>query len=643
MNKYIKGIIVFKDENSKSLLEFRNGINIITGESKTGKSALIEIIDYCLCSSRNPVPKGVIKNYGTLYTLIICVGEKAMIIARRASDGKMALIFDSSEVIIDNINIDDFTSFSNPKDIQKIIEENLGLTVTNLNANPFIQNKGKASIRNMLSYVFQHQSNIASKFVLFSRFTDSEKRMQVIEQFPIFAGIVDQQYYSTLIELKEIEQEIRNVTRRKELEEKSYHKMLEELFPLLTEYYALIGQDVPEYVGKLDTDGLIKFASNLPSDDFNFINKDIVDNYTSIKHDIESLSIEISDIKLKIDSLNDTNHDIFSYLDSIDSAIEIANLSHNDEKYICPICKNFVDEINADFEEMIESKNKLKLERNFACATNKHFLEEKRKLSKLLNDKKKKLKSLYKEKKYIEDHYLNNNELIDKEEKKINAKLRIKYYLEILVDKAYMGYSDRLKELSEKSDELKKILEKFNLKDEIQKISDEINSNMNRIAQTLDFEEDFYPLNLKFDLETFDLYNFKDGEKVGYSEMGSGANWLSCHIALFLSLLHSFTKRHEKSPMLLFLFFDQPSQIYFPDYNSANENNISNDIDAISRIFKTIFDEFDIIQKETGIMPQLILTEHVRGENLKLISDKYIDRTIKHWSSKTGKFIDIEN
>ena len=42
-----------RDEFSYRRLPFADGkINIITGASRTGKSAIIPIIDYCLCSNK---------------------------------------------------------------------------------------------------------------------------------------------------------------------------------------------------------------------------------------------------------------------------------------------------------------------------------------------------------------------------------------------------------------------------------------------------------------------------------------------------------------------------------------------------------------------------------------------------------------
>lgn len=93
-----------------------------------------------------------------------------------------------------------------------------------------------------------------------------------------------------------------------------------------------------------------------------------------------------------------------------------------------------------------------------------------------------------------------------------------------------------------------------------------LSDNMNHLSQTLDFEEEYRPINLNFGLTdgSFDIYQHqKNNEIVHLYEMGSGANWVSCHIALFLSFLHYFAGQ-ENSPMLLTMFFDQPSQVYFP-------------------------------------------------------------------------------
>ena len=65
------------------------------------------------------------------------------------------------------------------------------------------QRKGRPSFRNMISFMLQHQNLIANKHSLFYRFDEKEKRDRVIEEFKIFAGFVDQQYYLLCQQLDE--------------------------------------------------------------------------------------------------------------------------------------------------------------------------------------------------------------------------------------------------------------------------------------------------------------------------------------------------------------------------------------------------------------------------------------------------------
>ena len=82
MKSYIKAIAIFNQDGEKRTVPLEVGVNIITGESKTGKSALVEIIDYCLCSARCTIPKGKITDFSYLYSLIMVIGEHSYIIAR---------------------------------------------------------------------------------------------------------------------------------------------------------------------------------------------------------------------------------------------------------------------------------------------------------------------------------------------------------------------------------------------------------------------------------------------------------------------------------------------------------------------------------------------------------------------------------
>lgn len=194
MKSYIKAIIIFNKNGEKRVVPLEQGVNIITGESKTGKSALVEIIDYCLCSTRCTIPKGKITDFSYLYTLVMAIDDNTYVIARYNWDDGSKMHFSKEAKGFEPENLELSYFVEKPalpyKDVKNEIECALGLFVTNMATDADQQGK-KASLRNMVSYLFQHQNLMASKFALFYRFSDFYKRKDVIDQFPVFAGNSD--------------------------------------------------------------------------------------------------------------------------------------------------------------------------------------------------------------------------------------------------------------------------------------------------------------------------------------------------------------------------------------------------------------------------------------------------------------------
>ena len=136
MKSYIKAIVIFSKNGEKRVVPLRQGVNIITGESKTGKSALVEIIDYCLCSSRCTIPKGKITDFSYLYSLVMCIDNKTYVIARYNPEngGKMHFYRESNEFDFKTLELVDFSEKTalSCKDAQNELECALGLFVTNM-------------------------------------------------------------------------------------------------------------------------------------------------------------------------------------------------------------------------------------------------------------------------------------------------------------------------------------------------------------------------------------------------------------------------------------------------------------------------------------------------------------------------------
>ena len=267
MKSYIKSIIIFDKNGEKRVVPLKQGVNIITGESKTGKSALVEIIDYCLCSTRCTVPKGKITEFAYLYALVMLIGNSTYVIARYNWDdgGKMFFSKEAEDFSPANLEINYFAEKTalSYKDAKNEIECALGLFITNMATDADQQGK-KASLRNMVSYLFQHQNLMASKFALFYRFSDFYKRKDVIDQFPVFAGMISQEYYSDLIQLNTLKAQLKQKQKKQKANEKSTTYIKESLSPLLTDYFALLEQN---FDGSISAQKMLEVASNLPEFD----------------------------------------------------------------------------------------------------------------------------------------------------------------------------------------------------------------------------------------------------------------------------------------------------------------------------------------------------------------------------------------
>ena len=606
MKSYIKAIIIFNENDEKRLVPLKQGVNIITGESKTGKSALVEIIDYCLCSTRCTIPKGKITDFSYLYVLVMGIGDNTYIIARYNWDngGKMYFSKEEKDFNYKVLSLDYFSEKPTLpyKDAQYEIECALGLFVTNMATDADQQGK-KASLRNMVSYLFQHQNLMASKFALFYRFSDYYKRKDIIDQFPVFAGMISQEYYSDLIQLNTLKAQLKQKYKKQKANEKSTAYIKENLSPLLTDYFALLEKDFDD---KISAQKMLKMASNLPEFDDTqlFGESKIAERYSVLNEELEELRNEEREILLKIkniDNASKTGNEFTEMLMDLKQQTTVAEIEATE--YICPLCGHDCQEIAENDSQLIEATewldNELKITEKYTA----DFSEDVRKLKDEHSKIDAKIKEVWKQIKMVEQKFISSKALVSKREKVNYAKARIALYAEMSDSGIFETVDEDIAELKEKIQQLEEKIQGFDVDTKKAKAQAFLSENMNRLSLSLDFEDEYRPINLNFGLldETFDIYQYQNNrEKIHLYEMGSGANWVSCHIALFLSFLRYFAKQ-DNSPMPLFMFFDQPSQVYFPQGDSKDDEITQADLMAVNKMYKTIFDEMLVLFGQCGI------------------------------------------
>ena len=226
---------------------------------------------------------------------------------------------------------------------------------------------------------------------------------------------------------------------------------------------------------------------------------------------------------------------------------------------------------------------------------------------------------------------LRKNRSLDEQGLKI--KLKIENFLENILENGSQDIDTRIRKSIMESNKLRRELRnKFNLDQEMKRAEKFINDTMKEIGDNFDFEDSYRPINLKFSLESFDLWHedSKLGQNIYLRSMGSGANWLYSHLTLFMALHKYFCSLGNKSKIPPILFLDQPTQVYFPTSIKDNEdafdakkieekkggNNLDEDMKSVTNIFNQLISFCNITLKETGLEPQIIVTDH--ADNLKL-------------------------
>ncbi|MDG0835784.1 hypothetical protein [Roseateles saccharophilus] len=84
----IDTITLWSHRNEKRQLHFKRGkVNVLTGGSHRGKSAILDILDYCFLGSSHKIPLDIINDNTSWYGITFAINKKKYTIARRSPNG----------------------------------------------------------------------------------------------------------------------------------------------------------------------------------------------------------------------------------------------------------------------------------------------------------------------------------------------------------------------------------------------------------------------------------------------------------------------------------------------------------------------------------------------------------------------------
>lgn len=654
MRAYIKYIGILDNYNNIHGLSLDEGLNIITGRSSTGKSALINIFDYCMGATRNNIPRGIISNNANLYFLVLNVNDKYITLAREAKKNSRGFFkFESDATPISSYNNEFFSQeyFIALEEYIREIGSVFGLTISDIDTidqDTQKSKKGHPSVRNMMSFMLQHQNLIANNQALFYRFDDSERRERVIEEFKIFLGLVDQTYFILMQKVDAIKNQIRRIERSIS----SFNQQLQCHIPYLDEqreqYLAITGQELfPNTTSEqilhtpaLYRDKIIEYVPQI-----NLESASYQQTYEHLRLRHNELMGEKRDLVLKLSDINSSIKTIQAYREKMSRVKPVTHAYK--QTSCCPFCGKPSDSTQNAENSLTKAINWLNKELRETPSLFKSYLPKREELKDKINSIDIQIKDIARRIAAIKEINIRLQKNRSLEEQSTVILSNVQNELLWVISEQENDWESKKNDFLKEKDQIESyIKDRYNLHERMQEIAESINSSMNAIAPLFAFE--YSPIKLEFDLQRFELYCIMDNEKVYLSSMGSGANWLYSHICLFLSLLKLFVSE-DKCVIPPILFIDQPSQVYFPVQNDViNEFNAialkgglnaDEDLQQVSNLYSQILKFIDDIYIQYGVKPQIIISDH--ADNLQLDGYEFEAYVKARWRHESDGLIDI--
>lgn len=621
-------------------LPFQKGVvNVISGASRTGKSAIIPIIDYCLGSGKCRIPVLTIRDSCEWFGILIDTSEGRKLLARKSPGNQLAsrdmYILEGSDFDIprkiDSKNI-------NVNDIKLKLDElslltNLDFDVEQTN----ISFKGRPSFRDFAPFIFQPQNIVANPEVLFYKTDTYEHREKLRTIFPYVLNAVDAQLLAkqhqlyelrkTLLRKKRELDQIRQVSERWKAEIRSKADEAHEL--------NLIKSAISPSAEPEDLIELLKQAVNTFTDQvtptFNTID-DSIQELSNLTEEESQLSTTLMEFRKRYQEMTSLRQSVVSYKNSLKiqrDRLEISNWlrSISEPDQICPICKNELTTPKHQLESLVNSLNQIELSsRDFDTIPPAFDREYERTKSDIKTTIEK-----------LEAVRLRKNSLLKSSDEASNVQyisLRVSRFIGNL-EQAIETYSHLGKDsqLSKEVEDLERDVDILQKEINASGTENKLKIALNKISEYsgsfilgLDTERPSDLISLSINDLTIKVRGQQRDDYLW--EIGSGSNWVSYHIAVSLSLQQYFMEL-DHSPIPSFIIYDQPSQVYFPkrmyprSQDELDPELKDEDIEAVRKIFQT----FSVaVRKRNGDL-QIIVLDHASDniwgniENVHLVEE----------------------
>lgn len=625
----IRELVIYGKNGKKRTIKFNLGtLNVICGKSKSGKSALGDIIDYCLGGDSCNIADGVVREHSAWYGLLLQFDNERIFVARKNPEpGQQTTSYCYIEIgeKINSPSTCDFQSNENVAGLEETLTRRLGIS-ENLNIPPDGQTRNAlaANIRHSLYYCFQNQDEIAAKNFLFHKQSDDFITQAIKDTLPYFLGIVNEDALALEHERTMLKRKIVIEKRRLEEERSLQGGGMSRAITLIAEAKQVGILNSSEVVDTNDYSAMIDCLDNIEKTWEAISIADVGMNRLSYLQvvlnekisEIEELNINIDDAKLFAGEASGFSEEMGHQKARLESIGLFEKIDFNPNA--CPFCSGTLEKPIPEIEMM--KKSIVSLDKSIANVS-----RERPKLRKYIDELESQRQKIREEVKNIrlEIDGIYSQDASAKQLKDLNSRRakvvgRISLWLESTSNDQNTGQREELiKTYEQRLNEINETLGIDNLDERKQSALSRISVDMSEWAKLLDLEHSENPYRL--DMNKATVVVDKADRPVPLKQLGSGSNWVGVHLITYFALQKYFINANRPVPR--FLFLDQPSQVYFPSEHDEEKT----DWGLVTNLYRFIIERVNCSEGKL----QVIIVDHAD------ISDKaFEDAVIENWWKK---------
>ncbi len=607
----IKKVVLYNYSSERRELCLKLGVlNIITGVSGTGKSALGTIIDYVLGSSEGAFPDGPIRDTVAWSALVLDCSDKELFVARKSPDeengssdlyyileGKTLDIPKSLSQIISNSSTEDAKSFLSKE-----------LAVEEFAQYELPKNKqNKITLREATPYCFQKQDEIASQSILFHGCARSMIQEILKRSFPYFAGAITSEYVHLSLQREKLRNNRAKLVQKSEdvlRERRSSRRLATELVASAFDFGMLEElQSEKDYSSDSFLEGALRAVSDwMPGEIHDGYDGD---EFRKARDEFSNIKSIIEDIDFQIHGLREYAEDEDGYASELSfqkkrlQSIELYSNDVDDRSH-CPLCGAPIETYSkaalAIRESIDDLNHKLDWSQNSKARTTSKIEELKSRRA----EEKEKLRAV----EAAVNSLVRGRDEYEKLQDYNAACSRIAGRASLLVEQVYdsldnTDYSTQIESFDRKIEQLDSQIDETRPEDKMAAFLASVQADMSKWAQELELEHAGNPFRL--DVNKMTVVVEKGGRSISLSQIGSGFNWICTHLLAYFALQKMFVTLRRPVPS--FIFLDQPSQV-----NSGGADKL--DREQIERIYRFIRNR--VAELNGGL--QVIVVDHADDE-----------------------------